>query len=344
MNQYVGLDVSMKETSVCIVDETGRRVWQGKCSSTPEAIATLIRAKAPEAIRVGLETGMLCTWHYHALKPLGIPIFCIDARHAKAALSMQLNKTDANDAEGLAQIMRTGWFREVHVKSMTSHLMRAILEARFQLVNMRRDLSNQIRGQMKTFGIVLGKAGGKRFATLVNEHLVERQELKSFIGPLLAAWQAFGEQIDQLDLQVRHQARDNPACRLLMTVPGIGVINAIAYVATIDDPHRFAKSRNVAANLGLTPRRYQSGEMDRQGRISKCGDTMTRHYLFEAAGVLLTRVTKWSALKAWGIRLSQRVGMTKAKVAVARKLAVIMHRMWITGEAFRWSSTQEAVA
>lgn len=337
MKQYVGLDVSMKETAVCVVDESGARLWRGTCASTPEAIASVLRQHAPLAERIGLETGMLCTWHYHALRALGLPVVCIDARHAKAALMMQINKTDANDAEGLAHIMRTGWFRAVHVKSMPAHGLRALLEARKQIVNMRRDLSNQIRGLFKTFGIILGKGGSGRFEAMVEEQLGSRSALRQVIGPLLAAWRALRAQALVLDRRVRRLVRDSETCRLLMTVPGIGPITALAFVATIDDPARFAKSRGVGAHLGLTPRRQQSGEMDRQGRISKCGDSLMRHYLFEAAGVLLTRVARWSPLKAWGIRLAQRIGLTKAKVAVARKLAIILHRIWLTREPFRWS-------
>jgi transposase len=342
VKQYVGLDVSMKETAVCVVNEAGERLWRGTCASTPEAIAAAIRRHAPLAERIGLETGMLCTWHYHALQALGLPVVCIDARHAKAALMMQINKTDANDAEGLAHIMRTGWFRAVHVKSMPAHGVRALLEARQQIVNMRRDLSNQIRGLFKTFGIVLGKGGGGRFVAMVEEQLEARSGLRPIMEPLLASWRALREQALVLDRRVRGLAQGSQTCRVLMTVPGVGPIIALAFIATIDDPKRFAKSRNVGAHLGLTARRQQSGEMDRQGRISKCGDSLMRHYLFEAAGVLLTRVARYSPLKAWGVRLAQRIGLTKAKIAVARKLAVILHRIWTTQEPFRWSNMSEA--
>lgn len=344
MKQYVGLDVSQKATSVCVVDETGRKIWTGKCLSTPEAIATTVRERAPCVERVGLETGPLCVWHFQGLKAMGLPIVCIDARHAKAALAMQVNKTDANDAEGLAQIMRTGWFREVHVKSYAAQLHRSVLSSRLQLVNMRRDISNQVRGALKVFGIVLPSRGGTRFDRTASEHVRDRNDLARFIDPLLAAWRALGEQIAVLDRLVRQTAQEHPVIRHLMTVPGIGAVTAMAYVCTIDDPNRFIKSRSVGAHLGLSPRRYQSGEMDCQGSISKCGDPLLRHYLFEAAGVLLTRVRRWCALKAWGLRIAKRAGMNKAKVAVARKLAIILHRLWRTGEAFRWGALEEASA
>jgi len=344
MKHYVGLDVSQKVTSVCIVDENGAKQWAGKCPSTPEALAAVIRERAPQVARVGLETGPLCVWHFHGLTALGVPVVCIDARHAKAALQMQVNKTDENDAEGLAQIMRTGWFRAVHVKSFEAQLQRSLLLSRLQMVNMRRDTSNQVRGALKVFGIVLPAGRLSTFDKLAREHIGDREDLVAFIEPLLAAWRALGEQIAILDRRIRKIAREHPVVKNLTSVPGVGVLISMAYVATIDDPCRFKKSRNVGAHLGLAPRRFQSGEMDHQGSISKCGDSLLRHYLYEAAGVLLTRTQRWSTLKAWGVRLAQRIGMSKAKIAVARKLAIIMHRMWRTGESFRWGSTEEATA
>ncbi len=344
MKQYVGLDVSQKLTSLCVVDEDGRKVWAGKCPSTPEALAFTIRERAPQAERVGLETGPLCVWHFHGLKALQVPVRCIDARHAKAALSMQVNKSDDNDAEGLAQIMRTGWFREVHVKSLNAQLLRSLLQSRLQLVAMRRDVANQVRGALKVFGVVLTSGRRSTLDCLVHEGIGAREELSSFIEPLLAAWRTLGEQVAVLDKRLRRTAKDHAVVKHLMTVPGVGPVVGVAFVATIDDPRRFAKSRAVGAHLGLAPRRFQSGEIDFQGSISKCGDPLLRQYLFEAACVLLTRTQRWNALKAWGVRLARRIGLRKATVAVARKLAVILHRMWRTGEPFRWGADQEVTA
>lgn len=344
MKQYVGLDVSEKLTSVCVVDEDGRKVWMGKCSSTPEALAAAIRERAPQAERVGLETGPLCAWHFHGLKALDVPVRCIDARHAKAALAMQVNKTDENDAEGLAQIMRTGWFREVYVKSFAAQLLRSLLQTRLQLVAMRCDIANQVRGTLKVFGIVLPSGRRSTLDHLVRDVIGAREELNVFIEPLLVVWRTLGEQVALLDRRLRKTANEHSAVKNLMSIPGVGPVVGVAFVATIDDPRRFAKSRTVGAHLGLAPRRYQSGEMDYQRSISKCGDSLMRHYLFEAAGVLLTRTKRWNALKAWGVRLVKRIGMRKATVAVARKLAVIMHRMWSTGEPFKWGAGEEVAA
>jgi transposase len=278
------------------------------------------------------------------LKALGIPVVCIDARHAKAALQMQLNKTDENDAQGLAQIMRTGWFRAVHVKSWDSQLLRSLLQSRLQLVNMCRDASNQVRGTLKVFGIVLPTGRRTHFDRLARERISDRVELQCFIEPLLAAWRALNEQVKGLDKQLAQIARSHPIVRNLMSAPGVGAVIGVAYLATIDDAGRFAKSRNVAAHLGLSPRRFQSGEVDRQGSISKSGDSLMRHYLYEAATVLMSRTRRYSALQAWGSKLSQRIGPKKAKVAVARKLAVILHQMWKSGQAFRWGSPAEVSA
>jgi transposase len=344
MDQFVGLDVSQEVTHLCVVDSNGKTVWQGKCSSTPEAIAAAITSKAPKATRIGLESGMLSTWHWHALNEMDLPVVCLDARHAKAALNMQVNKTDKNDALGLAQIVRTGWYREVKVKSMDSHTVRSMLGTRAQLVGMRTDIRNQIRGVLKTFGIVLGKSRGPLLEKQVQDLAKGDGMLSQALRALLSVLRSVSEQVLKLDRIAARHAKDDKICRHLMTVPGIGSLTAAAFVTAVDDPEKFRKSKSVGAFLGLTPRRYQSGETDTNGRISKCGDELARTYLYEAATSLLTKVQKFSALKAWGLRIAKRAGMKKARVAVARKLAVIMHQMWLTGEEFRWSNAETSAA
>jgi transposase len=343
MEQFIGLDVSQELTHVCIINAKGTIDWQGKCSSTPEAIAKIIETRAPRVTRVGFETGPLSTWLWHALTDKGLPIVCLDARHAKAALKMQMNKTDKNDAYGLAQIVKTGWYREVGVKSMESHSIRAMLGARAQLVGMRIDVTNQIRGVLKTFGIILARRNGTPFEQLLREALGDNDTVLSrTIDALLSVYISLKDQIRDLERELRGYARTHVTCEQLMTIPGVGPLTAIAFVTAIDDPKRFNRSKSVGAYFGLTPRRYQSGEIDINGRISKCGDHLTRTYLFEAAGTLLTRVEKWSALKAWGLKIAKKCGMKKAKIAVVRKLTVIMHRMWMNGECFRWSTDAQA--
>lgn len=342
MEVYVGLDVSLKETSICVVDGSGEIVSEGTVPSEPLAIAEFLRAKARTAKRIGLEAGPTSTWLWHELRALGFPVVCIDARHAKAALSLQINKSDRNDALGVARIMQCGWYKEVQVKSLPCHEVRALLNSRAQLVKTKRDLENLIRGLLKNHGLVIGKAGGNVFRRRVEELVGEQGLLWEAVRPLLEIRERVRREIASLYRKLLDLAQNDVDSRRSMTVPGVGPITALAFRSAIDEPARFQRSRSVGAYLGLTPRRHASGEVDWSGRISKCGDAMVRTYLFEAAGVLLTREPRWCKLKAWGHRLWKRIGFKKAKVAVARKLAVILHRMWRDGTNFIWSSKEAA--
>jgi transposase len=292
---------------------------EGVVDSDPEAIAAFVRSQAPGVVRIGLETGPTTTWLWTELKRLGLPVICIDARHAKAVLKMQINKSDRNDAAGIARIMQTGWFKEVRVKNLDSHAIKALLTSRALLVKIKRDLENQIRGLLKNLGLVIGRAKFNVFAVRAGELIADRPELVAAVRPLLAARLSIEQQIGDLDRKVLKLAREDAQVRRFMTVPGVGAITALSFKATIDDPTRFKRSRSVGA--------YKA---------------MLRMYLFESANVLLTRVPKWSALKAWGTKIAKRCGLRKAKVAVARKLAVILHRLWIDGTEFNWSSNTAA--
>ena len=337
MALFVGLDVSQKLTSICVVDDTGGRLWRGQCATDPRQIARAVRRHAGGDAKIGLETGPMTPWLVHELRAQQLDITCLDARHASAALKMQMNKTDQNDAEGLAQIMRTGWYRSVHVKSLDAHRARALLGARAQLVGMTTRLSNHIRGLLKTFGLLPGGMRGLRFDRRVEALLGERDDLAPLVQPMLVAWRRLREQIAAFDKEGRALAKRDPTCRLLMSVPGIGVVSVLAYVSTVENPGRFARSRSVGAHMGLTPRQYQSGEVDRSGRISRCGDTLTRTLMYEAAVVILTRVKRASRLKDWAQAIAKRSGIGKARVALARKLSVVLHSIWRSGETFRWS-------
>jgi transposase len=281
-------------------------------------------------------------WLVHKLRGLGFEVICLDARHARAALKMQINKNDLNDAEGLAQIVRTGWFRSVYVKSFDNHRARALLGARAQLVSMTTRLSNHIRGVLKTFGLLPGAMRGLRFDRKVEALLQDRSDVAPIVLPMLVAWRQLREQIAAFDKAIRVLVRSNPTCRLLMTVPGVGVLSALAYFSTVEDPARFSRSRSVSAHLGLTPRQYQSGEVDRSGRISRCGDTLARTLLYEAAVVIMTRLKKPSTLKDWASAIAKRSGFGKARVALARKLGVILHSIWRSGTPFRQSDGSAA--
>lgn len=344
MELYVGLDISQAMTHLCVVDSKGKRVWEGKCPTTPEAITQTIHDHATDAQLIGMESGALSPYLWHALTSAGLPVVCIEARHAHKTLSEQLNKTDKHDARGIAQLVRTNFFKEVKVKSMTSHQVRTLLGERAQLIGMRTALKNQIRGALKTHGFVVSHSVEKGFKAKVTGIVKDSSTLQKMVAPLLRVLESVEREVQELDKLFAEYAENNVTCRNLMTIPGVGAITSVAFTAAVDDPKRFTKSRSVGAYFGLTNRRDQSGERDIAGRISKRGDNLVRGYLFEAAGSLMTRTKAWSGLKSWGLRIAKRSCMTKAKVAVARKLAVIMHQMWLTGEAFRWSESEVAVA
>jgi transposase len=333
MEQYIGLDVSMKETAISI-RQGGKRTWRGKCPSDPQALAQVIRKRAPDACRVVFETGPLSVWFYHALVAEGLPVICIDARHAKAALDMAANKTDANDADGLAHLAEVGFYREVRVKGFDSMLIRTAVAARRQLVKMRVQMSNQIRGVMKTFGLVVPKGAGSVFDRNVRSLLENEDDLARIVLPMLRAWGDIRLRVAELCKQLVAMVREDQNCRLLTSVPGVGVVTATAFVAAVEDPANFKNSRSVGAWVGLTTKRYQSGEVDYDGHISRRGDKHLRSLLYDAAGVILNRTTDTSTLRTWALGLQQRLGFKRAAVALARKLAVIMHTMLKTGELF----------
>ena len=334
MTQYVGLDVSMKETKLHVLDEAGKRVWRGRCASEPAAIAAAIRRYAPAAVRVGLETGPLTTWLWTELTAEGLPMVCLDARHAKKALDMKVNKTDANDAEGLAHLVRAGWYREVRVKGRGAMLTKALLGARSHLLSISLSLENQIRGLLKTFGRIVPKGAGGLFEKNVRALITDDAEIAAVIMPLVQARQMTRSKCAALDRRLIAAVRGNATYRILMTMPGIGPITAVAYVAALERPDTFKRSRAVGAWLGLTPRRFQSGEIDYDGHISRRGDGQLRALLYEAAAVLLTRVRMESGLRRWGLMLRKRLGFKRAATALARKMAVILHAMWKSDTPF----------
>jgi len=333
MKQYIGLDVSMKETAISIRQD-GKRIWRGKCASDPQLLAAVIRKRAPHAQRVVFETGPLSVWFYHALTAEELPVICIDARHAKAALDMAANKTDANDADGLAHLAEVGFYREVRVKGFDSMLIRTLITARNQLLKMRLQISNQIRGLMKTFGLVVPKGAGSVFEGNVRDLLQGEEKLAHIIMPMLQAWRDIRHQSATLSKELVVMAREDQRCRLLMSVPGVGTVTATAFAAAVEDPANFRNSRAVGAWVGLTPRRYQSGEVDHDGHISRRGDNQLRGLLYEAAAVILNRSRDTSSLRSWALELKERLGFKRTAVALARKLAVIMHAMLRTGELF----------
>lgn len=242
MGEYIGLDVSLKETAVS-VRRAGKRIWRGKCPSDPRLLAEVIRQRAPEVERVVFETGPLSVWFYHALTAEGLPAICIDARHAKAALDMAPNKTDANDADGLAHLAEVGFFREVRVKGYDSMLMRTLVAARTKLVRISTELSNQIRGLMKTFGLLVPSSKGGKFEEHVRRLLAGKEELARVILPILEAWRGLRLRAAELGRQLLSAARQSQACQLLMSIPGVGAVTATSFATAIEDP---ANSPNPA--------------------------------------------------------------------------------------------------
>ena len=338
MSLFAGLDISVKTTAICILDATGQVLLEATVDSAPDIIAERLRTLGQPFDRIGLEAGPSSQWIYAGLVDMGLPAICVETRHMHAALSAQINKTDRNDARGIAQMMRVGLFKAVHVKTPASQHRRLLLTSRKLLQRKIYDIENDLRGSLRNFGLKVGMVGGARFEERVRELVADHSVVAAIVGPLLEARAALRIQFDKLHRMLLDLVRTDPICRRLMTAPGVGPIVALTFRTCVDNPARFSRSKCVGAHYGLTPRLYQSGETARTGRISRCGDVMLRSSLYEAALVLLTGPGRWNPLKAWGIAVARRRGMQKAIVAVARKLAIILHRMWRDETDFRWTA------
>jgi transposase len=295
MNYYAGLDVSLEETAICVVDGSGLIVKEVRAASEPEALIAALKAIDVPLERIGLEACSLTAWLHDGLWGAGLPAICIETRQANAAMKTMPNKTDRNDARALAQIMRTGWFRQVHVKSRPCRLWRSLLVARRTVLNEMRAIENVVRAVLREAGLKLGTPARSAFAGRVRELAGDDRAVMPIVQPLLAILDTMLAELARLTKQVLGLARNEEVCRRLMTVPGVGPITALTFRATIDQPDRFRRSRDVGAHLGLTPARYQSGETDISGKISRCRDELARTALYEAAHTLLVRSRKWSA-------------------------------------------------
>jgi transposase len=327
MEHYAGIDVSLESSSVCVVDATGRAVREAKIASEPEALVGWFQQLGAELTRIGLEAGPLSQWLYAAMRDAGFAVELLETRHVRDAFKAMPVKTDRKDARGIAQLMRLGWFRSVHCKSLPAQETRALLTARKLVQSKHHDTEMSLRGILRGFGLKVGKTSQRTFANRVRELVAGHPTLLLVTEALLAVRAALGDQLSKLEKQVRSLARHDRRVRQLMSAPGVGAVVALTFVAAIDDPARFRSSKAVGAHFGLTPKKYQSGETDVAGRISKIGDAGVRTMLYEAANVILTKPVKGSLLKSWAMRLALRAGMRKAKVALARKLAVVLHRM-----------------
>jgi transposase len=342
MAYFAGLDVSVKETSVCIVDDAGKIVRETRVASEPEALLQVLTNTIYRFKRIGLEAGPLSQWLYSVLAEAGLPVICVETRHMRAMLKAQINKTDRNDARGIAQMMRVGLYRPVHVKTLRSQKLRVLLTHRKLLQSKAIAIENDLRATLRNFGLKVGMVGTVKFQARIKELVANLPDLAVLVEPLLIVRRVVREQLGILHHRLLAIVRDDDVCRRLMTTPGVGPVVALTYRVTVDVPARFRNSKAVGAVFGLTPAKYQSGENDRTGAISRCGDEMMRMMLYEAAQSMLVRSAKWSWLKAWAMKIARHRGMRKAIVALARRLAVIMHRIWVDGTEFRW--TREVAA
>jgi transposase len=340
MNYYAGIDVSLEASSVCVMDGTGKVVREGKVASEPQALIAWFSLLGLSLTRIGLEAGPLSQWLYAAMRDAGLAVELLETRHVHNAFKIMPVKTDRKDARGIAELMRLGWFRPVHCKSMEAQETRAILTARKLVQKGLYEVESSLRGILRGFGLKVGKTTAARFEARIKELVAGQPSLEALATSMLAVRATLRRELNGFERRLRALARSDARAQLLMSAPGVGTIVSLTFAAAIDDPARFKSSKIVGAHFGLTPTKYQSGETDHSGRISKIGDASVRAALYEAAHVILTRPVKGcTALKSWAMRIAKRAGMNKAKVALARKLAVIMHRMLADGTPF---TTQKA--
>jgi transposase len=335
MEHYAGIDVSLECSSVCVVDAKGKIVREAKVASEPEALIAWFRSLGFGVERIGLEAGPLSQWLFAKMKAAGLAVELLETRHVRDAFKAMPVKSDRNDARGIAQLMRLGWFRPVHCKSLSAQETRATLTARKLVQSKLLDVENSLRGILRGFGLKVGKAPGRKFAGRINELVAGHPHLQRIADALLAVRDVLRKEFAAFEKQTRAMVRSDQQARLLTSVPAVGPIVALTYASAIDDPHRFKSSKQVGAHFGLTPKKHQSGETDYTGRISKLGDSAVRTALYEAAHIMLIKPVKGcTQLKSWAMRIARRAGMSKAKVALARRLAVIMHRMLVDQTPF----------
>ncbi len=345
MEHYAGIDVSLEYASVCVIDASGKIVREGKVLSEPAALIAWFAALGLGCERIGLEAGPLSQWLYAAMRETGLAVELLETRHVRRALELMPVKTDRNDARGIAQLMRLGWFRPVHCKSPAAQETRALLTARKLIQSKLLDVENSLRGILRGFGLKVGKTTAKSFAGRIGELVAGHPNLEAVAASLLAVREVLLREFDGFEKRVRKLARSHAKARLLMTTPSVGPIVALTYASAVDDPGRFRSSKAAGAHFGLTPKKYQSGETEIDGRISKIGDAAVREALYQAAHVMLTKPVKGAtALKSWAMRIARRAGLRKAKVALARKLAVVLHRMLADDKPFDPTAGAKAMA
>lgn len=336
MDYYAGIDVSLECSSVCVVDASGKIVREVKVASEPVALIGWFRSLGFELARIGLEAGPLSQWLYTAMKQEGLAVELLETRHVSDAFKAMPVKSDRNDARNIAQLMRLGWFRPVHCKSMSAQETRAMLTARKLIQAKLQDIENSLRGILRGFGLKVGKTTKRSFAARIRELVAGHPALETIATATLAVHAVLLREFNGFEKRVRAMSLLDAKAKLLMSTPAVGPIISLTFASAIDDPSRFNSAKRAGPLFGLTPKKYQSGETDYCGRISKNGDASVREALYEAAHIILTKPIKGCApLKSWAMRIAKRAGMNKAKVALARKLAVIMLRMLKDNAPFR---------
>ena len=342
MEIYIGLDVSLATTAICVLGEKGKIVTEAQVASEPDSLVAFMSELPHEIAAIGLEAGPLSHWLHKGLTDAGFEAVLMETRQVKAALKAMPIKTDRRDAEGIARLLQMGWFRPVHCKTVSSQEMRALLTSRKSVQSVLVNLELSLRGVLRNFGLKLGQVSKGRYEARVRELIAGNAMLEAAAEPILRARATLRLELARLEKLVRTLAREDPVCGVLMTMPGVGHVVALTFVSAIDDPGRFRRSKDVGPWVGLTPGRNQSGERDIVGAITKAGDAGLRTALYQAATVMLNHgAPNW--LKAWALRLATLRGKKRATVALARRIAVVLHRMWRDGTGFRFTR-EEAMA
>ena len=334
MKLFVGLDVSLAKVAICVVSEHGKISREAEVACEPDPLIRWLRDLDGSIAAIGLEAGPLSQWLHRALNEAGLDPVLMETRQVKGALKAMPIKTDRRDAEGIARLLHLGWFRPVHCKSVSAQEVRAVLSARKAIQQIMISLEMSLRGLLRNFGLKVGAISRGKFESRIRELADGNAMLITATEPMLRARTALRQELAGLEKQVRQFAQDDPVCRRLMTMPGIGAVVALTYRSAVDDPARFVSSKRVGPWVGLTPSRSQSGERDVSGGITKAGDVNLRRALCQAATVMMNRGrSTW--LRSWGTQLAKRRGRKRARVALARRIAVILHRIWVDGTTFQ---------
>jgi transposase len=342
MKYYTGLDISMKTTSICVLNQESKKVFEDVVETDPDAIVEALRKTKLSMEKVAIESGSISHWLMEELTHRGLNMVCIDSRKMASVLAININKTDKNDARLIAEALRCGFYSEVVQKTQENAALRILLGSRRTLKDTSTKLKNTIRGHLKVFGIRLGELNNSKFfQEVVNRLEGKAEEVQLSIRGLLESFEKVNQEIDKLETHIEKLAKKDEDIALLTTIPGVGIITAFTFKTFLGDPKRFKSSRSVGAYFGMTPSQYSSGEAQKQGRISKRGSKEVRSVLNDAATSMLYRTKSWSKLKAWGLKLRKSKGHKKAAMAVGRKVCTIMHRMLITREPFKYGIPKE---